>query len=44
MEFPTGMDYGWLAVDANGCVALFTNAGTDSIDVTAHAECRLPPW
>jgi hypothetical protein len=31
VEFPTAMDYGWLAVDVTGSVALFTNAGAGPI-------------
>src|SRR5262249_20308087 len=36
--FPHGWDYAWLAVDACGHVAIFTNAGVGPIPVAVLAD------
>src|SRR5260370_3186543 len=37
-EFPVGLDFAWLACDAAGHVAVFTNAGTGPIPAAVLAE------
>lgn len=41
MELPVGLDYAWLACDAEGHVARFTNAGEGPIPVVVLANREL---
>lgn len=41
MELPIGLDYAWLACDAEGHVARFTNAGVGPIPVVVLANREL---
>ncbi len=41
MELPIGLDYAWLACDAEGHVARFTNAGEGPIPVVVLANREL---
>ncbi|HEX4614096.1 MAG TPA: hypothetical protein VH092_38290 [Urbifossiella sp.] len=38
MELPVGLDYAWLACDADGCVARFMNAGEGPVPVVVLAN------
>jgi hypothetical protein len=41
LELPVGLDYAWLACDAEGYVARFTNAGKGPIPVVVLANREL---